>query len=310
MLTSEYAVVCLPVLLLTVTVPFQKLSARERGEPATQVLHEGVPPHLEQPVRSWIYRSLQSGGSDLVAVALEMRIDYELAGGSGTQFLAVHTQLDELLDIVDAILAQGGPWPERGAYDHTGERYGRDHAILVKDLELMLHTGSSAYRVAEDRRSLIRRVDVTTTAAFNSAVSAAAGQPSAGSAAEQIRGAWRELYGVTPNAPAAFSAAIKAVESAAHSIIEPNNAKATLGTMIGQLRGAPHRYELTLPGPGGSGDVAVLRDLMELIWTSQTSRHGAQTVTRDETQEEAEMAVQLAVVLVHWFTTGALRRKP
>ena len=118
------------------------------------------------------------------------------------------------------------------------------------------------------------------------------------------------LYGVTPNPPSAFSAAIKAVESAAHSIIEPNNAKATLGTMIGQLRNAPGRYRLVLPGSDANGDVAVLRDMMSLIWTSQTSRHGAQTNMRDETLEETEMAVQLAVVLVHWFTTGAIRRKP
>lgn len=174
----------------------------------------------------------------------------------------------------------------------------------------MLQTGSSAYRVADDSTSLARRVDVTTTAAFNSAVAAAAAQPNAGSSADQLQEAWRELYGVTPNPSAAFSAAIKAVESAPHSIIEPNNARVTLGTMIGQQRNAPNRYETTLPGPGGNGGIEVLRNMMDLIWTGQTSRHGAQTVTREEKQEEAEMAVHLAVVLVHWFTSGAVRRKP
>jgi hypothetical protein len=34
------------------------------------------------------------------------------------------------------------------------------------------------------------------------------------------------------------------------------------------------------------------------------------TVTKTETQEEAEMAVHLAVTLVHWFSTGAVVRKP
>lgn len=307
---SQYEVMRLPVAFRDVTTPFQNLSARERGEPPSRVLHEGVPPHLEQPLRAWIYRSLQGGGADLVAVALEIKIDYERANGRAAYFLAFDPQPDELLDIVDAILAHGGPWPELGVDDRTGEKMRSDRAVLLRDLDLMLQAGSSAYRMDDDGGNLTRRVDATTTAAFNSAVSAAADQQSSGSAADQIRDAWIELYGVTPNAPAAFSAAIKAVESAAHSIIEPNNVKATLGTMIGQLRNAPHRYELTLPGAGGNRDVAVLRDMMELIWTSQTSRHGAQTVTRDETQEEAEMAVHLAVLLVHCFTSGAVRRKP
>ena len=48
--------------------------------------------------------------------------------------------------------------------------------MLVKDLELMLHTGSSAYRLADDHKSLTRRVDATTTEAFTFAASAACQQ--------------------------------------------------------------------------------------------------------------------------------------
>jgi hypothetical protein len=299
-------------MLVSVTLPpFQKLSDRERGELVNQVLHEGVPSHLDQPIRAWIYRALQGGGHDLIAITLEMTIDYQRAEaqGSGARFLALCSQSDDLLDIVDAILAQSGPWPSPDTLDYTGEKYRRDRVILLKDLELMLHTGSSAYRVADDQRGLMRRVDVTTTNAFESATSAAASQPNAGSATDQIREAWSELYGVTPDPTAAFSLAIKAVESAAHAAVEPKNTRATLGTMIRQLRDNPDRYQIVLPGPGGHRDIGVVRDMMNLLWTSQTSRHGAQTVRRQETQEEAEMAVHLAVLLVHWFTTGAVTRK-
>lgn len=69
--------------------------------------------------------------------------------------------------------------------------------------------------------------------------------------------------------------AIRAVESAAHATIEPNNAKATLGTMLGQFRNALHVYRIAIPGPDGSGSITPLTAMMELLWTGQTSRHAA-----------------------------------
>lgn len=103
--------------------------------------------------------------------------------------------------------------------------------------------------------------------------------------------------------------AIRAVESAAHATIEPNNAKATLGTMLGQFRNAPHVYRIAIPGPDGSGSITPLTAMMELLWTGQTSRHGGQTPTRPETFQEAQMAVHLAATLVQWFTSGAVTRR-
>jgi hypothetical protein len=157
---------------------------------------------------------------------------------------------------------------------------------------------------------LVRRVDATATEAATAAATAAAAMPAAGSAAEQIRSAWAELHGLHPDPSAAYRAAVQAVESAAHAMIEPNNAKATLGTMIGQLRNTPQRYALAIPGPDGTGSIAPLIAMMELLWTGQISRHGGQAPTRPETVEEARMAVHLAVTLVQWFITGAVRRVP
>jgi hypothetical protein len=243
-------------------------------------------------------------------LALEIKIEHEKSEGDPAKYLAGFTPTEDLLDVVDATLHQGGPWPEMREYDYTGEGWRRNKAILLKELELTLLAASSFVQVNDTQDGLIRRVDVTATDAFASALMAAAQQPNAGSAASQIRESWKELYQVSPDPSTAYSYAIKAVESAAHAIIEPNNPKATLGTMIGILKGAPHKYQLALPGPGGSGGSDVLTKMMELIWTGQTSRHGAQTVARKETQEEAAMAVHLAVTLVHWFTTGAVQRIP
>jgi hypothetical protein len=289
---------------------FQRLSARLEGKPPTEVLHEGVPVHLERPLRGWIYQALRGGGADLVAVSLVIAVEHEKAEGDAAKYLAGIRPTNELLDIADAILQQGGPWPAHSEWDYTGEARRRDKAILVKELELMLYTGSSFVRVNDTQDGLTRRVDATATDAFTAAALAAADRSDAGSAASQLREAWKKLYQLSPDPSAAYSCAIKAVESAAHAIIEPNNSRATLGTMLGALRNAPHKFQLTLAGPSGNRDVDALVKMLELLWSGQTSRHGAQTNTRTETQGEAAMAVHLAVTLVFWFTTGAVTRRP
>jgi hypothetical protein len=100
-----------------VTLPWQRLSDRQRGVMPAMVLHEGVPDHLEPHIRVWIYNALQGGGSEIVALRLEIRIDYEAARGDAALFVARATQQYELLDVVDAILGCGGPWPRRTAED-------------------------------------------------------------------------------------------------------------------------------------------------------------------------------------------------
>jgi hypothetical protein len=174
----------------------------------------------------------------------------------------------------------------------------------------MLDEGRSAYRVNDAGDGLTTRVPKASMDAFKAAVSAAGQAANVGSAADLLRSAWTCAYDLHPDPPKAYRQAIAAVEAAGAGIIGPNNTKATLGTMIGQLRNAPQRYRLVIPGPDGTGDVDPLTAMLELIWQGQTSRHGAQSATRHETLDEARMAVHLAVMLVQWFTTGAVQRVP
>jgi hypothetical protein len=262
-------------------------------------------------MQAWVYKALAGGGTALVAVKLRMTIDYEQAEGDGARFLAFSPHGDELLDVVDAILSGGGPWPRPNPWGGTtpGE-IRRAKAQLLRDLGLMLDEGASAYRINDNQTGLIRRVAATATAAAADAERTAGALPTAGSAASQLATAWEAAYRLHPDPPVAYKDAIRAVESAAHAIVEPNNRSATLGTMLGQLRAQPQRYAVAIPGPDGSGSVEPLVAMMKLLWQGQTSRHGAQTAIRAETLEEARMAVHLAVTLVQWFTTGAVRRVP
>ena len=290
---------------------WQKLSARRQGVPPPTDFHPGVPSHLDKPLRAWVYQALAGGGAQLVAVRLEIPIDYERAGGDARIFLAHDPQPDELLDIVDAILHEGGPWPEPNPWDLPGRN--TNHAGLRQlrdDLVLILGRGRSAYRVNDSADGLAERVPDATVAAYQSAAVAAGQAPNTGSAADLLKIAWDTVFALHPDPPKAYRHAVSAVEAAAATIVQPNHKGATLGSIIGQLRSHPRQYALAIPGPSGTADITPLIEMLDLLWKGQTARHGGQTPTRMETREEAEMAVTLAVTLVHWFTTGAVRRNP
>ncbi|MBC2906778.1 hypothetical protein H4N64_35705 [Streptomyces sp. PSKA01] len=134
-------------------------------------------------------------------------------------------------------------------------------------------------------------------------------QPDRGSASGHLRRAYTAAYALHPEPGRAYSEAIKAVECAAHATVEPNNTKATLGTMLTQLRQHPGQWVVALPGTTGVEGENVVYAMASLLWKGQTSRHGAQQPTREETADEARMAVDLATSLVRWFADGAVRRR-
>jgi hypothetical protein len=296
--------------LLVVTLPLGRFSGR--GEPfrvPEQVPHEGVPEHLQEPLRRWIYAALEGGGAELVALKLEIRIDYDRAGGNGAILLARDPQPYELLAIVNAILANGGPWPRPLVTDRRGTNSNAaGEAQLREDLITILAAGSSVWQVSSDGSGLTGRVDENSAGAADRAASAAEDNPRSGSAAKRIRTAWRAIYKLEPDPETAYREAVKAVESAAHAV-QPNHAGATLGSMLGELRVNAARWTLAIPGKDGSGDIAPLLAMIGLLWDGQEWRHGSQKPARDATPEEAEMAVQLAVTLVHWFATGAVHKR-
>jgi hypothetical protein len=286
------------------TTPWQPLDEREAGTPPAPVIHEGVPPHLVGPLRDWVAEGLLGGRAGWVALRLQIAIDPRDRSG-GIETLAYRTTADmELLRVIDAMLALDGPWPRE--LTTTGMQHRARQ--MRSSLAAILDEGASVYLVDVRGKRLVRREDPTSTAALGDTTRAAGANPIAGSAAEQIRAAWDAIHALHPDPPAAYRAAVSAVESAAHIVIEPQNSAATMGSMLRQMRDNPGRYALAIPGPSGAGNIEPLIGMMRLLWQGQTSRHGSQNPQRLETFEEAQMAVNLAVTLVHWFTTGSVRR--
>ncbi|MEV0749872.1 hypothetical protein AB0I75_32495 [Streptomyces sp. NPDC050273] len=177
----------------------------------------------------------------------------------------------------------------------------------VSALAELLEDSGSAYCVSDAQDGLEVRVSPEVRESVRRAVSEAEAKPTAGSAAEHLATAWQTVYGLHPDPVRAYSEAIKAVECAAHAIVQPTNTKATLGSMLGEIRNARHRFTAAISTPSGD-PIAPAEAMMRALWEGQTSRHGAQSGTVPETLEAARAGVHLAATLVQWFTSGAVVR--
>lgn len=284
-------------------------------------LSEGVPDYMEIPLRQWVMALLEDdeANAQRVALHLKLRVDTGPRVYSPAKFLAAGTTKEQLLDVVNAMLHLSTPptiqtyypnpatWSGRRQYLGTQGSSDREQAIA--ELEDMLTLAGSAYRVNDARTGLELRVDATAQQAVASTL-AAARTPQSGSAADHLAAAWKCAYGRDPDPSKAYSEAIKAVESAAQSLIQPKHAMATLGSMLGEIGQSPQRFATAIPAAGGGDDIALVADMMRRLWKGQTSRHGSQNPTRHESQREAEMAVHLAATLVHWFAAGLVYSAP
>ncbi len=180
----------------------------------------------------------------------------------------------------------------------------------VVELEFILDQGGSAYCINSEESGLEVRIAPAVRDAVGHTVAEAASKSSAGSASEHLASAWKAVYGRQPDPVRAYSESIKAVESAAHSVVQPNHARATLGTMLGEIANARAKFTTALDTPTGKDPIAPVEAMMRALWDGQTSRHGKQTATVPETLEAARAGVHLAATLVQWFISGAVVRNP
>jgi hypothetical protein len=177
---------------------------------------------------------------------------------------------------------------------------------LLVGLQQIVVDGSSELVLDVDTRRLERRVDHTVKS-----IVAATVKRSEKIAADHLRSAWIAAYGLSPHPDNAYGEAVRAVEAVACPLIMPKaDGSRTLGTAIRDLRAQRQRWEVVLPDVSGSpAGVDSLLGMLELLWQGQVSRHAGSSKSRRQTQDEAEAAVHLAGTLVHWLSTGVLRKR-
>ncbi|MGW2989863.1 hypothetical protein [Streptomyces goshikiensis] len=266
--------------------------------------HDGpfddVPAHLIAPLQQWVDETLHVGaqpmGEEARVVCLRLRIPVRAPGFRGVEFLQALTRSTgaQLLDVVDEVLRLNGAV----------------HDYEIRQLSDILDDAGSAYRINEAQDGLEERVTPAVRDAVRQTLADAATGPAAGSAADHLASAWQAAYGRSPDPVRAYRESIKAAEAAAHAVIQPNNAKATLGTMLGEIKNARHKFTTALSTPAGGDPIASAEAMMRALWEGQTSRHGGQNATVPETLEAARAGVHLAAALVQWFVSGAVVRTP
>ena len=254
--------------------------------------HEGVPPHLTQPLWNWVesgFRNDIYGGNTerLEEIAVDLRMP--LPAGSASQQISVYiarcnAEDDFILDLIEAMLARYG-WDSRRAME----------------LQNLLDNGNSAYAVKDSWDGLEERVAPGVKDAVAAAIDSAGG-----SAGDHLRNAWNEAYGRSQDPPKAYSEAIKAVEAALAPHVSPQNSKQTLGTMIRDVSLKPSKWQFVVADAAGGGVETVLQ-MMRTLWDGQTSRHGGAGPTRVEKKDEARAAVHLAATLVQFGVSKAFR---
>ncbi|WP_234342692.1 hypothetical protein [Streptomyces sp. NRRL B-3648] len=263
------------------------------NEPFDYAPYDGVPRHLVGALQAWVAQHFSPGDDYAVEACLRLRMA-PLPGLSPYDALVGADGMD-LLDIVDLIL--GWEQPDDGEPIGLGGDFeGR--------LARILNAAGSAYRVNDAGNGLEERVVPIVRDAVSQTIDDASTATDKGSAADHLALSWQAAYGLRPDPVRAYSEAIKAVESAAHAVVEPNNSKATLGTMLRVLRDASHRFTTSL----GTGSTMPVEVMMRALWEGQTSRHGGQGGTVPETLEAARAGVHAAATLVQWFTSGAVTR--
>lgn len=174
-----------------------------------------------------------------------------------------------------------------------------------KKLDALLTRSKSGWTIGEraGRLALARRVPEGVQVAADAVMA------SSGRAGVRLARSWEELYGIEPNASAAYGLAIKAVEDAAVPVVSPSNGRATLGTVLTQIE---RQGDWRLPMER-EDDRAPSRDviigMMRMLWHGQHDRHGGQpSAPGDVSIQEATVAVSLAVTLVNLFEAGMVTR--
>lgn len=266
----------------------QRLGQRNLDGP-----YDGVPTHLRGPLIDWLEQSLLNGGEweTGLMTTLTVRLRVPITPGSNgwdvMQAIKKACQEDEntFLDFVEGVLYAKGLWSAEAPH-----------------LKELLALAGSSLTVSSDQPVLVDVVNPQSQAIYDSAVSGN------DEITVQLQEAYGNAYGRSPDPSDAWDHAIKAVEAILRPVVQPNNAKATLGNVIGELGGQNGgQWEVVFPGKDLDNNVVPFVETLKLMWPN-TDRHGGGN-GRPPTLDEARAVVGLTATIVQAHRQGWVVRR-
>lgn len=261
------------------------------GRPAPDDMRSYLTPAVRRELVKWMGKCLGNPAfGDERAALVMLALDLPMVGGkqdSHYRELLAHVILgdEQFLDVIHTTLAVL-------TTDKLTYRHGPH-----EEVDRILALGRSAWSAGRD--GLVHRSDVTAQTAFDHAAAA----PDAISA--ELQEAWSKAYGRDGDPADAWDHAIRAVEYALIPIVVPNQAKANLGTVIGQLNSQPHLWMLGIRGRARDHGIEPLVAMLRLLWPDP-NRHGSSNPERPATPEEGRAVVNLAITVVQWSRDGLI----
>lgn len=297
--------------------PWRPISERDSdSSPRFDALHQGVPAWLDGGLLRWIL-DVAAGGAQPMIYRLESRLREPLATPRDRQYGTQHTapgillqrkwqsgQDWEKLDLLDAVLADVGERAKGAAASMDNSRLA-PLAAFAKSLETSLADGGSAWRVEADFTSpwmLVRRVGDAMTNLIQEVT-----QPDL-DAARKIKSAWTACYGLHPDYDTAYRQAVLAVEALVIPVAVPKATGPTLGTAVAHIRDTVGKWSVGGLRAEQISSGATLLSMLKTLWHNQERHAHPDGSIRDVSQAEAEAVVSMAVTLVHWFTSGLVKK--
>ncbi len=278
--------------------PYRPFGASDAEYRERLVLRDGVPAELLEPLIAWIVQLSTSTGSASRLVDDTANKVRSLSGvdmGARTGDYVWREDLirnlrgadgQSLLRIADALLYLNPDKPKSAS-----------------NLEASLQMARSKWMVGrrDGHPGLVDRVDEGEAASVERLVSS-------GPAGTLLSRSFSAAFGLQPNPGEAYKMAVKAVETAAHATIEPNNTGATLGTMLAVMRNSPVKWTLPLEERADhvNGNRDMIIAMAQSLWDGQEDRHRDGEVDL----KEARAAFHAAVALVGWLHDGLVVRGP
>lgn len=271
---------------------------------------DGLPGHLTPVLSEWVFDYLDS--KDWLAARIVNRLHIRPQVRTGKfghpeedtptdtlRWMSMESNPIAFLDVVEMVLTYRTA--EHGDQSVLLDSEQKESSSPATSLRHLLEEGASIWTVSPDGALLQRKVSDVEIADYLKAASPA------DAASEHLKEVWGNVYGLHPDPSDAWDHSVKAVEAMYIPIVCPAKDKANLGSVAGDLKAQPQRWQLGLGSTSIVGGVGTLEAMIRLIWPNP-DRHEGRT-KRTPTLEEATAVLHVAITLVQWARTGVLVKK-